>query len=134
VQRSEGLVLSHYDKESDHFAALHFRLLFQITMIKIIRKGPLGTTIITVTRGAYENVYSKQGYVPFEESERDMSEQEKNTSELSEDEQFVLEMETKPLSLWSNKELKRYAEMIGMDVKDKDLRAAIKAKLENATN
>lgn len=103
-------------------------------MIKIIRKGPLGTTIITVTRGAYENVYSKQGYVPFEESERDMSEQEKNTSELSEDEQFVLEMETKPLSLWSNKELKRYAEMIGMDVKDKDLRAAIKAKLENATN
>ena len=88
-----------------------------------------GIAVFDVTRGAFEMIYKKQGFTPFcEEAEEVVvevvSEAEANTDSI----------ETKPISQWSNKELRKYAASLGMNPNDKDLRSTIKNELDKRSS
>lgn len=81
-------------------------------MVKITN----GVNIFEVTSGAYDSIYSHQGYqvisgrevLPFEESD--------GREEKSADEIFVEEVSKKPISQWSKDEVKHYASVKGIDI------------------
>jgi hypothetical protein len=119
-------------------------------MIKIIRKDGMNTKVITVTRGAYESIYKRLGYVPFEESQEAGSRRQEAADasgknerggvsppvsprkpEKTDDELFVEEVVTKPISLWTSKELKRYALLVGIDPNAKNLKELVKAAVDS---
>lgn len=76
-----------------------------------------GTNVYTVTRGAFESIYSKQGFKIYEPSKKAeyVDEKLEEFEELTDDE-FVEKLEEKPLSEWNKTEVKRYAEIFGIDI------------------
>ena len=101
-------------------------------MKKIMKKDGTSRNVITVTQGAYENIYRKQGYVPFETADGGQQE-ETEAPPRTDDELFRESVEAKPISQWSNAELKRYAALIGIDTKSKNLKEAIKVAISTQT-
>ena len=92
-----------------------------------------GRNVFEVTRGAFDNIYKKQGFVPFEETgdgSRE-SESEAETEELTDDESFIADITVKPIAQWTSDELKRYAALKGITAKGNQLRAAVQRELEN---
>ena len=79
-------------------------------MVKITN----GVNIFEVTRGAYEGIYSKQGYTIMDETKHDDSHVE--APGKSDDELFVEAIVEKPLSQWSKDEIKRFAALKGIDI------------------
>ena len=79
-------------------------------MVKITN----GVTIFEVTRGAYEGIYSKQGYTTVDEKKYDDGHVE--APGKSDDELFVEAIVEKPLSQWSKDEIKRFAALKGIDI------------------
>ncbi|MDR0326682.1 MAG: hypothetical protein LBI05_00135 [Planctomycetaceae bacterium] len=98
-------------------------------MIKITRNDGTKDVILTVTSGAYESIYKKQGFVPFED--KTAAEEPPTVAQKSDDDLFLDAVEMKPISKWSNKEMQRYAALKGIDPKSADLREAIKEAIEN---
>jgi len=99
-------------------------------MIKITKNTGTSRKVLTVTQGAYENIYRKLGYVPFKRE--DWIEGGKNSAPpKTGDELFRESVEAKPISQWKADELKRYAALVGIDPKQKaaDLKEAIKAAI-----
>jgi hypothetical protein len=94
-------------------------------MIKITRNDGTKDVILTVTHGAYESIYKKQGFVPFVEKAAD------DESQKSDDDLFLDAVQPKPISQWSKKEMQRYAALVGIDPKSADLREQIKEAIEN---
>lgn len=83
-------------------------------MIKITN----GENVFEVSNGAFEGIYSKQGYykivdttVVSETALEDPEEQEKTEEEL-----FVDGVIEKPLSQWNKEEVKRFAELNAIDI------------------
>lgn len=82
-------------------------------MVKITN----GKDVFEVTRGAYDGIYSRQGFVIVEEEKKtkevakDDSDQEPNDDEL-----FIESIEEKPISQWKKNELKQYAALKGIDL------------------
>ena len=72
-----------------------------------------GIDVFTVTNGAFESIYKKQGYTVYDPSEKVKAEPEK--AEQTDDE-FVEKLEEKPLSHWNKNEIKRYASIFGLDI------------------
>jgi len=102
-------------------------------MIKITKKD--GTQVIEVTSGAYENYYRRLGYVPLEEVDQPTADgsiesPEESQSEDCEDAKFMQAVETKPISKWTNPEMQRYAGLVGIDPKAKNLRDVIKQVID----
>ena len=96
-------------------------------MIKITNNTGIDRKVLTVTQGAYENIYRKLGYVPFV-PEGGGKHAETETPQKTEDELFRERIEEKPIAQWNAAELKRYAVLVGIDPKLKaaDLKEAIK--------
>lgn len=86
-------------------------------MVKITN----GVNVFEVTNGAFDEIYSRQGYTVMDEevSGNEVSEAEVvSVPEKSEDEVFVEEILEKPISQWSKDEVKRFAGIKGIDITD----------------
>ena len=97
-------------------------------MIKITN----GSEVYQVTNGAYETVYKPMGFVPVDgfvpadeavvaadaESEQVASDEEWTDaeSEVDEDAAWCEELKKKPIGQWNKTEVKRYAEIRGIDI------------------
>lgn len=86
-------------------------------MVKITN----GVNVFEVTNGAFDEIYSRQGYTVMDEevSGNEVSEAEVvSIPEKSDDEIFVEEILEKPISQWSKDEVKRFAGIKGIDITD----------------
>jgi len=94
-----------------------------------------GKDVFQVTRGAYENIYKKQGFVPFGETLDEVQhESEESVDKQTDDEKFLADITEKPISQWSQRELRQYAQLKGIDAKPKELRTVVQKKLENTND
>ena len=98
-----------------------------------------GIQTLKVSRGAFDSIFKNMGYTIVEnsvesvEKEVEESEEEKE-SEKSADEIFAEELVEKPISNWSKEEVKRFAEIKGIDISGtsnpKEAKEIIKGYLE----
>lgn len=82
-------------------------------MVKITN----GKNIFEVTRGAFDGIYSRQGYTILDENKS--AEQNGIIDEIpekTEDEMFIDEIIEKPLSQWNKDETKRFAAIKNIDI------------------
>ena len=79
-------------------------------MVKITN----GVNIFEVTRGAFDGIYSRQGYTIL--NEQIPGQQEIKEPEKTEDEKFLDEIIEKPISQWNKEEVKRFAALKGIDI------------------
>ena len=80
-------------------------------MIKITN----GVNIFEVTRGAFDGIYSRQGYTIIDEKKAT----DVNTPaipEKTDDEKFIDEIVEKPISQWNKDEVKRFAALKEIDI------------------
>lgn len=82
-----------------------------------------GANKCTVTNGAYEKIYKKQGYYPVEEVKSKHVEtgaekqEEAADAGYSEEEKYCADLLEKPISNWNKDEVKNFAELKGIDIK-----------------
>jgi len=69
-----------------------------------------GVNEIEVSQGAFENI-SKQGFTEVKHEPEKKAELVEKT-----DEEIVAEIEEKPLSKWNKADVKRYADVYGIDI------------------
>lgn len=75
-------------------------------MIKITN----GVDVFEVTKGAFDGIYSHQGYTKFEEVVNNAVDDEM-VSSMNEDDDFVAEVREKPIGQWNKEEIKRFADI-----------------------
>lgn len=80
-------------------------------MVKITN----GKDIFEVTRGAFDGIYSRQGYTILEEK-KDGQKVTQDDDKRTEDEKFVDELIEKPISQWNKDEVKRFAVLKEIDI------------------
>lgn len=78
-------------------------------MVKITN----GVNVFEVTRGAFDGIYSRQGYTILEDKKVNTNEE---VPVKTEDEKFVDEIIEKPISQWSKEEVKRFAALSDIDI------------------
>ena len=76
-----------------------------------------GVNVFEVTRGAFDGIYSRQGYHVMDEHEVVVNEQPV-VPEKSEDELFVETIVEKPVSQWGKDEVKRFAAIKDIDISE----------------
>lgn len=81
-------------------------------MIKITN----GVNTFEVTRGAFDGIYSRQGYELVNEKVEAKATEVSETLEKTEDEIFVEEILEKPISQWGKEDIKRFAAIKGIDI------------------
>lgn len=83
-------------------------------MVKITN----GVNVFEVTRGAFDGIYSRQGYtIMNEKAAKDAKTPEvPKVPEKTEDEIFVEEILEKPISQWNKDEVKRFAGIKEIDI------------------
>ena len=83
-------------------------------MVKITN----GVNVFEVTRGAFDGIYSRQGYtIMNEKAVKDTKTHEApKASKKTEDEIFVEEILEKPISQWNKDEVKRFAGIKEIDI------------------
>lgn len=76
-----------------------------------------GFVEVEVTSGAYENIFKGMGYT-IVEGAKEASGAINNEANVntSEDDKFVSELSEKPISEWSKNEVKKFAEIKGIDI------------------
>lgn len=80
-------------------------------MVKITN----GVNVFEVTRGAFDGIYSRQGYtIMNEKAAKDVK--TPKAPEKTEDEIFVEEILEKPISQWNKDEVKRFAGIKEIDI------------------
>lgn len=96
-------------------------------MVKITN----GIVTVEVTSGAFDSVYSKQGFHRVVDVAPIVGATER---ELTADEKWLAEIAEKPLSQWSKDEVKRFATLKELDITGtknvSEAKALIKAVLE----
>lgn len=80
-------------------------------MVKITN----GVNVFEVSNGAFEGIYSKQGYSKVAETVPNVPVAEP-VVEKTEDELFVENIVEKPISQWNKDEVKRFAELKEVDI------------------
>ena len=75
-----------------------------------------GVNVFEVTRGAFDGIYSRQGYKLVDEKVEAKASKAPAASEKSEDEIFVEEILEKPISQWNKEEVKRFAAIKEIDI------------------
>ena len=78
-------------------------------MVKITN----GVNVFEVTEGAFNCIYSKQGYTLF--NDKDFTKEEVK-EENTEEDAFVVELLEKPISQWSKEEIKKFAAIKNIDI------------------
>ena len=78
-------------------------------MVKITN----GVDVFEVTRGAFDGIYSRQG---FKIVINEVVKSSANAPEKTEDEIFVEEILEKPISQWNKDEIKRFAAINKIDI------------------
>lgn len=84
-------------------------------MVKITN----GVNVFEVTRGAYDGIYSKQGYYNLDSTPVDEVEAAEETEveeKVDDNELFVNNLLEKPISQWNKDEVKRFAELKSIDI------------------
>lgn len=81
-------------------------------MVKITN----GVNVFEVTCGAFDGIYSRQGYHLADEDKMADASAEPIIPEKSEDEIFVEEILEKPISQWNKEEVKRFAAIKEIDI------------------
>lgn len=83
-------------------------------MVKITN----GVNVFEVTRGAFDGIYSRQGYTIMNEkaAEGAKAPEAPKAPEKTEDEIFVEEILEKPISQWNKDEVKRFAGIKEIDI------------------
>jgi hypothetical protein len=81
-------------------------------MVKITN----GVNVFEVTRGAFDGIYSRQGYRLVNEKVEAKAPEAPTVSEKSEDDIFVEEILEKPISQWNKGEIKRFAAINEIDI------------------
>ena len=81
-------------------------------MVKITN----GKEIFEVTRGAFNGIYSRQGYTILDENKPAEQNEIPNAPEKSNDEKFIDEIIEKPISQWNKDEIKRFAAIKDIDI------------------
>lgn len=74
-----------------------------------------GVNVFEVTRGAFDGIYSRQGYRVMEEHKHEEDEQPK-VPEKTDDELFIETIVEKPISQWNKDEVKRFATLKEIDL------------------
>ena len=80
-------------------------------MVKITN----GIVTFEVTRGAYDGIYSHQGFKPVEVAEKKVA-ADKDVDNRTDDEKFADELVEKPISQWNKEEVKRFAAIRDIDI------------------
>ena len=70
-----------------------------------------GISEIEVSQGAFENIYSKQGFTEVKHEPVEEVESVEKT-----DEEIAADIEEKPLSTWDKADIKKYADVYGIDL------------------
>lgn len=83
-------------------------------MVKITN----GVNVFEVTRGAFDGIYSRQGYRLVDEKAETKTPEAHKAPKKSEDEIFVEEILEKPISQWNKDEVKRFAAIKEIDISD----------------
>lgn len=81
-------------------------------MVKITN----GVNVFEVTRGAFDGIYSRQGYKLVDEKAEAKAPEAPVAPEKTEDEIFVEEILEKPISQWNKDEVKRFAAIKEIDI------------------
>lgn len=82
-------------------------------MVKITN----GVNVFEVTRGAFDGIYSRQGYTLVDEKPvRKVKESKVLVDNRTEDEIFLDEIQEKPISGWNKEEVKRFAALKEIDI------------------
>lgn len=81
-------------------------------MVKITN----GVNVFEVTRGAFDGIYSRQGYKLVGENKEAEAPAAPAAPEKTEDEIFVEEILEKPISQWNKEEVKRFAAIKEIDI------------------
>ena len=81
-------------------------------MVKITN----GVNVFEVTRGAFNGIYSRQGYRLVDEKTEAKAPEVPAAPEKSEDDIFVEEILEKPISQWNKEEVKRFAAIKEIDI------------------
>ena len=81
-------------------------------MVKITN----GVNTFEVTRGAFDGIYSRQGYKLVNENVEAKDTKVNETPEKTEDEIFVEEILEKPISQWGKEDIKRFAAIKEIDI------------------
>ena len=81
-------------------------------MVKITN----GVNVFEVTRGAFDGIYSRQGYTLIDEKTETKNLETFTTPKKSENEIFVEELLKKPISQWNKDEIKRFAAIKEIDI------------------
>lgn len=79
-------------------------------MVKITN----GKNVFEVTRGAFDGIYSRQGYTII--NEQIPGQQEISVPEKTDDEKFIDEIVEKPVSQWNKDEVKKFAALKNIDI------------------
>ena len=74
-------------------------------MVKITN----GVNVFEVTRGAFDGIYSRQGYTLIDEKTEAKNLETFTIPKKSENEIFIEEILKKPISQWNKEEVKRFA-------------------------
>lgn len=69
----------------------------------------------SVTKGAYEDIFKRQGFKPVEEEKEDKKETVEETKKTDE-EAYIEELMEKPISQWNKEEVKTYASLKNIDI------------------
>lgn len=82
-------------------------------MVKITN----GVNVFEVTCGAFDGIYSRQGYtIVNEKPAGKVKEPEAPVDNRTEDEVFLDEIQEKPISGWNKEEVKRFAALKEIDI------------------
>lgn len=81
-------------------------------MVKIMN----GVNVFEVTRGAFDGIYSRQGYTIIDENKKAEAPAASVVPEKTEDEIFAEEILEKPISQWNKEEVKRFAAIKEIDI------------------
>lgn len=81
-------------------------------MVKITN----GIVTFEVTRGAYDGIYSHQGFKPVEEVAEKKVAAGEDVDNRTDDEKFADELVEKPISQWNKEEVKRFAAIRDIDI------------------
>ena len=81
-------------------------------MVKITN----GIVTFEVTRGAYDGIYSHQGFKPVKEMTEKKVAADKDVDNRTDDEKFADELVEKPISQWNKEEVKRFAAIRNIDI------------------
>jgi len=81
-------------------------------MVKITN----GVNVFEVTRGAFDGIYSRQGYVLVNENKVVNDVEDIKVPEKTEDEKFLDNIIEKPISQWNKDEVKRFAALKEIDI------------------